>query len=261
MSKEKEFVAKPIPSDREEKIDRPVPEREFTITMKFRKIALKTFVLLFVFFLGFILSELSYRDRLDGIHFYVFDTEQALEHFYREWERDFFDRTGVSPESLEARERIARVRSERPLVEVGPFVVFVNNDNGEFSVREIQPSMLPLLELKSHEQSKRLTFISSLEKGWKLPRFYAQLFYSEDGIYERGFFGVIREDATRERVYLDTKGTGVFDIKYVFENGVRHQYRLNGLTWERVVDESESQTEIHTDCIPQPGMIQYLTDI
>ena len=119
----------------------------------------------------------------------------------------------------------------RPLVAAGPFAVFVDNDSGEFSVREIQ-SLLPLVELESHEQSKRLLLLSSREKGWKLPRFRVNLKYSEDGLYERGGFSVYGEDGMLARIYFDTQGAGVFDKMYVYENDTPMVYRLNNFSWE-----------------------------
>jgi len=45
--------------------------------MKMRKIVLKALVLLFVFCLGYFLCAIDdvvfHRDRMDGIHFYVYD--------------------------------------------------------------------------------------------------------------------------------------------------------------------------------------------
>ena len=209
--------------------------------MKLLKIALKTFVLLFVFCLGFILSMLFYADQqMDDIHLYVYDTEQKIEDYYKRIEKHFLDITGALPESPVSREFVAMVRGQgRPLVEVGPFAIFVE-ESGTFSVREIQ-SLMPLVELENHEQSKRLYLSSSLEKGWRFPRFHVQLYYSEDGIYKRGGFSVSdREDGTWERSYLDTKGTGVFDVMHVYdcENSVWTKHHLTDISWEQVEEQS-----------------------
>ena len=96
-------------------------------------------------------------------------------------------------------------------------------------------SILPLVELESREQSKILSFFSTVEKDWRLPRFASELIYSEDGIYKRGYFAVHGGDGgTAERVYFDSQGTGIFDIMDVYENGIRSRYHLNGLTWKQV---------------------------
>ena len=241
----KQFGTKPITSNREEEAVRLVAERENIIARRASKIALKIFVFLFVFGLGFILSMLLYTDRqMDDFHLFVyaFDTKQKLADHYKMFERQFFDKTGLPPESPEAREWMALVKElGRPLVEVGSLAVFVN-DNGAFSVREIQSVkqesgwLLPLIELENHEQSKYLRLYSSQEKGCGMPRFHASLAYSEDGIYEKGSFSVHKEDGRLARIYVDTKGTGVFDEMHVHENNVRFIYRLNDLTWG-LVDE------------------------
>jgi hypothetical protein len=38
------------------------------------------------------------------------------------------------------------------------------------------------------------------------------------------------------RTYFDAEGTGVFDVMHVNENGIMHQYYLNGLIWEKFDD-------------------------
>jgi len=192
--------------------------------MRLFKIALKTLVLLLAFCLGFILSELRYttcpqcESVLDDFFqfVYLYDTEQKLEDYYQMRARVIFDQIGLHPESPEAREAIALVRSERPLVIVGPFAIFVNNDSGEFSVREMPLFAVPLLIWTSHEQSKSLIFVSSVEEYWDVPRFLAHLHYSEEGVYERGIFTVAREDGTIVRAYFDDEGIGVFDRMLVY---------------------------------------------
>jgi hypothetical protein len=110
-------------------------------------------------------------------------------------------------------------------------------------MREIQSSVFsPLVELENYEQSKRVEFISSLEKGWRLPRFRTHLFYSEGNIYEKGGFFIFEEDGMPVRAYFDTKGIGDFDSMLNYENGVPVKYRLNGLTWERVAENSEFES-------------------
>jgi len=179
---------------------------------------------------------------MDDFHqfVYAYDTEQKLEDFYREWEGAFFDRTGVCPESPEAREAITAIRSNRPFVAVGPFRVYlVDDDIGKrFAVRKIQ-SPVPLVELGIFRQFTHLHSLSLPEKNWRVPRFRANLSYSEDDIYEGGSFSIFREDGALARRYFDVYGTGVFDIMHIFEDDIRHTYRLNGLTWERIDDEPE----------------------
>lgn len=210
--------------------------REDTIGRRFLRIALKTLVLLsvllalfFVFCLGFILNESRYRDRLNGIHFYVHD-KYSLESHYTKMEKEFCNEKGVSHRSPEAKEYGAEVREQwRPLVEVGPF--YIMEYGGKFSVNETS-SLLPLVQLEKREQSKKLILFSSLEKGWKFPRFRSHFRYSGDSKYADGDFAVFWEDMTPERVYFDIDGVGVFDIMYIFENGERFTYYLNGLFWE-----------------------------
>jgi hypothetical protein len=146
-------------------------------------------------------------------------------------ERTIFEKMGNSPE---AKKEIALVRSERPLVVVGPFAVFVNNDNSEFSVKDRTKLVFPFLIWGIHEQSKRLELFSLCEEDWAVSRFSASLYYSEDGDYERGGFTVRRKDASLVRAYIDDEGNGVFNRMVVDEDGERVTYHLNGLTWEKV---------------------------
>jgi hypothetical protein len=114
------------------------------------------------------------------------------------------------------------------------------------SLKQEKGMLLPLLKLKNSEQSKRLNFFSSQEKGSPLPRFYAWFNYSEDGTYEKGSFAVhSEEDGSPKRMYIDSKGTGGFDIMNVFEHeaGVRFIYSLDGLTWELVDEHWYSEEE------------------
>lgn len=251
---------KPISSKCKEKIDSLVVERQYTIGRRLLKITLKMLVVLFIFSLGFILSELRFTDRADQMDnsyqfasVFVFDTEQKIEDFYRMFERDFSDENGLSSESHEVKEYMAMVRElqGRPLVTVGPFSIFVNNDGDRFSVHETQSvnseggRFLPLVELEISEQSKRLIFVSSQEKGGRLPRFYVQCFYSGDGIYNKGIFAVHGENGSPERIFFDTKGLGVFDMMYIFENGEMIKYRLNNLSWEQIdTDESIDKLQV-----------------
>jgi hypothetical protein len=219
---------------------------------------LKTLVFLFIFGLGFILGKLCSTEQIDRMDdsnqvAYAYDTEQKVEDFYKMFEIQFSEKTGLPPESPEVKEYMAMVRREqgRPLDAVGPFAFFVDNDGGKFSVREIQSVkqeanlLLPLVELEISEQSKRLRLYSSQEKGFGLPRFSAQFTYSEDGIYERGHFAVHRKDGALERMYFDSKGSGAFDVMNVFEHeaGVRFIYSLNDLTWELVGKQWYSEKE------------------
>jgi len=236
----KESDTKPEPPNSEKAI-LAVAEREYTMGWRLRKTALTTFALVFVFCLGFILSELRVRDQLKGIHFYVYDTEQKIEDYHKKMDKNFFNETGMSPESPEAKKIMAKKRTgRRPLVEVGPFFVFLHGDcdNSWFSVHEM-PSMMLLAQLTNHEQSKELQLYSSVEKDWKFPRFRAVFRYSGDGVYEDGSLSVLRKDETIERIYFDTQEKGVFDAMYLYENGERFTYFLNGLTWEQE-DTSES---------------------
>jgi len=215
--------------------------------MKLYKIVLKILVVLLAFCLGFILSELRYTtndqvddvcQQIDDFHqlVYLYDMKK-IEDYYGEIERENIGELGWNPESSETRWMIDRLRSERPLVRVGPFVIFASNDNSRFTVRE-QSSRSTLVSLDSREQTKTLTFASSVEKDWKMPRFRAQFTYSEDGVYEKGSFATAiatrGEEVRTSREYLDTKGSGEVDVMFVNENGWVVRYRLNGLTWELV---------------------------
>ena len=209
--------------------------------MRFRKIILKTLVFFFVFCLGYILCvvEVMYiRDRMNGIHFYVYDMEYKIENFHKRGMEKASTSTGVSPESSAAKELIAGGRTNiRPLVEVGPFFVSLldDGDSSWFSVHKIS-SMVPLVLLENPQQSKRLNLYSSVEKSMELPRFMFSFHYSEDDIYERGSISVyeeVGEDRKHVRTYFDSKGTGVFDIMRVYENGIENTYRLNGFVWTK----------------------------
>jgi hypothetical protein len=220
---------------------------EATNLRKIIKIALCVLVLLFTFFLGDFRGWMRHKaltkiddlcQQMDDFHLFVYtyDTKQKIED-YNKWIGGVIcDQMGLSPISSEFEATMREMG--RPLVTVGPFTIFfVDSDDGSsgrFSVRETQPNVLPLLELEILELSKRLQLFSSVEKVWGLPRFHASLNYSEDGTYINGGFSVHGEDGRLERIYSDTKGTGVFDVMNVFENNVRFTYRLNDLTWELV---------------------------
>ena len=254
-----ESGTEPVPTPCEEEEERqPVVEREYTTGGKLRKMTLKTLLLLFVFSLGFILGGLCFTDHTadqadNSQQFaYVYDTEQKVEDFYTTiFERPFSEKTGLPPESPEVKEYMTAVREGfgRPLVAVEAFAIFVNPDGDKFSVHDNllkeNALLLPLVELKVSEQSKRLRLFSSQEKGVTLPRFNAQFTYSKDGIYERGHFAVCREDGAPERMYFDSKGIGIFDVMIVFEHehGVRFTYSLNNLTWELVDEQWYSEEE------------------
>ena len=215
-----------------------VIERKYTMGRRLRRIitiAIYALVVLLAYCIGNFHGWKSREALILKSGVYVYDTEQKLEDFYTMFERDFFDKTGFPPESPEAREFAVLVRKGgRPLVAVGPFAVFVEDDSGRFSVREIR-SLMPLVELERNGQSKHLVLSSLLEKGSWLPRFQFSFFYSEEGIYKGGNFSVNREDGTVERLYMDTKKTGVFDVMHIldYEDGITNKYRLNGLSWER----------------------------
>jgi len=260
MPMPKKSDTKSIPSGCEEKAVQPVAEREFTIAGKSCKISMKIvicpLILCLSFSVGFILSELSYmtRHQINDVHLnrttcrtinkfhqhvYVFDTEQKLEDYYKTMESVFppgFPRTS---------DMMALVGRDQPLVAAGPFVIFVNDESGEFSVRDSQ-SLMQIVVWKNlgwtrGEQSKHLILSSSIEKGWIMPRFSTGLRYSEDGVYEGGWFAFDRENGLPDRTYYDSKGSGVIDKMSVYEYDVGMPdkfvmpttYRLNGLTWER----------------------------
>ena len=209
-------------------------ENQHTIAMKFRKVILKTLVLLFVFCLGYVLCAIEvmfHTNRLDGIHFYLYDMDYKIENFKGGKEK--------APSILEKGTNL------RPLVEVGPLFVFLLDDGERswFSVHE-RSSHTTLVFLENRQQSKLLSFISSVEKNREVPRFMFNLCYSEDGIYERGIIAVYEEDGDSRklvRAYADTGGIGVFDIMIVYENDITNTYRLNGLVWEKVGDENLEQ--------------------
>ena len=248
------FDTKPISSNCVVGATRLATKHEYTTTMilcKIIKIALGLLVLLLTFWAGDFRGWERREALIQRCGVYVYGTQQEIENYYTMRERDFFNKTGFFPESCEAREMIASIRSERPLVVVGPFAVFVDNNGGKFSVRERQ-SIMPLVELEIHEQSKRLFLVSSIEKGCIVPRFTASLNYTEDGIYEKSGFSVHRENGTLERIYIDTKGIGIFDIMRVYENGVQFIYRLNDLTWEKIAEEPYSSTLINVENMLSP---------
>ena len=228
-------------SNCEEKTDQPATEREFTITVKLPKISLKIFICLLIlclgFALGFVLSELSYTARhqqIDGQiddfrqHVYLFDTEQKIADHYKAME------TRHSPECHFARQEMAQTGRDRPLVTVGPFTIFVNNDTSEVSVHESQSPMY-LVRLRRTGQLKFLSLNGLLEKdqkGQSFPRFGAVITYSDDGVYKKG--GVsLRDDNEKLTSFDDSKGIGVFDKMEVWENGEKSTYSLNGFTWEQ----------------------------
>ena len=182
----------PVQTPCEEEEERqPVVEREFTTGGRLRKIILKTFLLLFIFSLGFILGELCSTDQTDQVDnsypfwVYVYDTEQKVEDFYKMYERGFSEEIGLPPESPKAKEFMAMVRNQLgwPLVAVGPFAIFVNHDGDEYSVFEIQSVneeirvRSPLITLATGEQSKRLivtfqpNFLNQIRQFQKTPKY------------------------------------------------------------------------------------------
>ena len=211
-----------------------------------RSITLKTILYLFVFCLGFILSELRFADKNfhPFVEVFVYDTDKKIEDLFMTFERTFSEKMGLPPESPEVKEYMDQMRAYgRPLVAVGPFIIFIDNDGVLFSVHEIQLfeqeqelSMLPLVQLTFSEQSKRLDFASSVEKGSRLPRFFASFTYSKDGIYERGTSSIFKDDFPA-RMYIDSQGTGFFCTMVTIENDAFNTYHLNNLTWELVSEE------------------------
>ena len=242
---------------------RPGVGREYTFGGKLRRITLKILVFVLIFGLGFIFGEFGSTDQTtqenqidksNQIEVFVYDTEEKIEDFYKIFESGFSEEMELPPESPEVKERMASIRTNlgQPLVAVGPFAVLVNHDGGTFSVHEIKSvkqeggMLLPLVKLETTEQFKRLRLFTSQEKGWGLPRFHAHLTYSVDGIYERGYFSVHREeDGALERMYFDSKGIGSFDVMNVFEHedGVRFIYSLNNFTWKLVDEQWYSEKE------------------
>ena len=171
----------------------------------------------------------------NGIHYFVYDTEQKVDGYWEWREKEHFDRTGDSPESPERKMYMAKARKEwRPLVEVGAFFIFLCEEGARrwFTVLERSTHVL-IVQLASDEQSKELRLYSSLEKDWNVPRFVSQFRYSEDGVYEYGGISVFRRDGTRKSDYIDTRGIGVLDAMYAHKEGKNILYYLNGLTWER----------------------------
>ena len=170
----KTFNTNTIPSNSEDEIIQLDLERGHSIGKRFRKIALKTFVLLFFFCLGFMISELRYSTldhRMDDFHqfVYAYDTEQKVTDYYEMAERSL---AALPPAEFPVmREQIAHTRQFRPLVTAGPFVVFMDNDSGFFAI-EMQ-SRFPLVAMQNDGQTKRLQLLSSVEKGRALPRFHA----------------------------------------------------------------------------------------
>ena len=190
------------------------------------KIVLCLIVPLLAFWLGDFNGWTRLATLIEKHGIYVYDTQQQqkFEELFKKSERQVAKEMGLPPNSPEVKEFMTKILEHgRPLVAVGPFVVFVNNDGNIFSVHETQSVkqerglLFPLVELDSREQSKHLGFTSSAEKGGKLPRFSSRLTYSEDGIYENGIIFIHREDRTLERAYFDSEGNGAFDVMLVFE--------------------------------------------
>jgi len=217
----------------------PATEREFTTTVKFPKISLKIFICSLIlclgFILGFVISELSYTARNQQIdeqnddiyqHVHLFDTEQKIAEHYKKMEAAW-----APPESLFSRQARARLGRDRPLVTVGPFTIFVNNDTGEVSVHESQ-SPLPLVELIKGGQVRILRLHGLLEEGLRYPRFFAAVTYSHNNIYKQCSMSLNRGNGLSTS-FVDNNGMGVFDKMEVWDNGEKTNYRLNGLTWER----------------------------
>ena len=243
MSKEFDIDTKPSQPNFGREALGFVAETACTTSRRFRTIILKTLVFLFIFGLGFIISELRFTDQIyqmDNSHqfAYIYDTEEKIEDYYKMIERGFAEEMGLPPEHTEIKEFMAMVREQgRPLVVVGPFLIFASNDGNTFFVREIQSvkqegaALFPLIMLEISDHAKNLNLYSSMEKGGRLPRFNANFIYSECGIYETGSVSLYR-DGMVERSYFDSKGIGVFDVMNVFENGVWFIYGLNGLSWK-----------------------------
>jgi len=202
--------------------------------MRLRKIALIVLAFLAIFCMGFILSDLSYTARYQQTdeqigdfhqHVYLFDTEQKIADHYKTME------TKQRPEYSFARQAMARRGRDQPLVTAGPFTIFVNNDTGEFSVHESQ-SPMDIVKMAIIGQTKFLRLNGLLEEGRSFPRFGAVLSYSVDSVYKRGSVSLSDDNRTL-RTFVDSKGIGAFDTMEIWENNVKTDYRLNGLTWER----------------------------
>jgi len=262
---------KPIPSNCEDEAVRLITKREYTIAVKLRKIVsivLCCLALLFAYWLGGLRSiqrhdeirlqtkqigagtiveiepsnpstgekllgdELPDESFAQRCRIYLYDTDQKVKDLFKRMVRVYYETEGILP----TREWIAEMTSERPILTVGPFVVVLEvNDN--WSVRELSYAQA-LVSLGYYEQSKRLKLFSLPEKGWKSQRFGVDIFYSDDGIYECGYFAVFNEDRIRVRTYFDDEGIGVFNRMEVLENGIYNTYHLNGCSWEKV-DENQ----------------------
>ena len=208
--------------------------------MRFCKNILVIVTFLFIFCLGFILGRLQCTSPHQINEVYVYDSEQKVEDYYKMMEKSGFDALRLPPETPvvgpRVRSIITNVRRERPLVVVGPFVVFVNNDNGDYSVRE-NPLLNALVTKQDREQSTLFQFESPIEKEWNISRFTLGISYSQCGVYERGILGIHKKDGMPSRTYFDTEGLGFFDRMDVYENGVQVTYRLTDTSWEQVAEQ------------------------
>jgi len=206
--------------------------------MTIRKTLFCTFILLFVFYLGFGLGGLKRRETdwpQDLV--YVYDSEKKVADYYMEMKKVILG-VGLPKESPEIKEAIEKVKRMRPLVAAGPIVVFFDNNTGEYLVCEKHWNN-PLVEwVKSRKPFERLYVHSRIEKDWRWPQFECAFAYSIDGIYEKCAFFVFGKDGKPLRAYSDTKGVGIFDKMDVFENGVQKTYHLVNLSWEKVNEKS-----------------------
>ena len=207
------------------------------MTMRFLKNILCILALPFAFFLGFYQGLRWHEGLTHRAGVYVYDTQQKLDAYYKMMEQTALDGLGLFSESPiedpRVKEIFATLREERPLAVIGPLAVFLNNESGEYSVRE-KPLYSPLVTIRHHKQSKRLQFNSSIEQGWAVPQFGWFTSYSEDGVYERGIFFVHKKNGMPTRTYFDEQGTGIFDVMQVYEDGVQTTYCLTDFSWEQV---------------------------
>lgn len=200
---------------------------------KFAKISLYGIVILSVFFLGlfqgWLMREILARKR----DIYVYDTEHKIDAYFKCQEASILA-TGLPREDPDVKDTLESIRKMPPLVAAGPILVFFDDKSGSYLVREKNVDN-PIVEYqKSHELCDRQYLHSKVEKGWQLPRFSSVLFYSKDGVFEKGVFVIQEKDGRPIRAYRDTQGTGIFDEMEIFENGIMSLYRLKGLSWRKV---------------------------
>lgn len=162
---------------------------------------------------------------------YFYDSQKKIDQWFREAEQ----MDTVYLDSLSAEEKkdsLIEFRKNIPLVVIDQFAIFQNSSTGGYQITERNPNR-PIAEF-SIENSGQVTrrLDSRVLEDSMLPHATAFFTYAKDGSFVKGLYSTANQDGTTNRIYIDTKGLGLFDTMIINERGKRVVHEMNGMTWE-----------------------------